>query len=493
LDATSSVQTQLNAKLSLSGGTMSGNIAMGSNKLTGLAAGSGVGDSVRYEQAILASGVNPFTAAQSMGSNKLTNLANGTANNDAVNFGQLTAVSNGNIWLAPLLDPDLVNDSLTTAPASPVLSTVYLIGASPTSPWRTVDGFGAGHAVYWTGGTFSSPASWIDILGRAVAIGDRFGVTMEHGSGSEGGNMVGNHNNIFVVSNATPGSYAYTITTPVTYNTVLVNNSLSQHFSHSYNYNGTSWVEIAGPGVITPGAALSFSGNTLNVLYDNVTIDLTSNQLEIKAGGISNSHINSGAAIAYSKLNLTNAIVNADINASAAIAVNKLAALTISRAIVSDGSGFLSASAVTSTELGYVSGVTSAIQTQLNAKLALAGGTMSGAIAMGTNKITGMGDPTLAQDAATKNYVDTNFTVTYNKENLTLNSTDITNQYKDLAHAVKANSLNLTVSGVMQYEGSDYSLSIPSSVTRVTFTGDLASGGNAALVSGDILHVMYAY
>lgn len=40
-------------------------------------------------------------------------------------------------------------------------------------------------------------------------------------------------------------------------------------------------------------------------------------------------------------------------------------------------------------------------------KLALAGGTMSGAIAMGTNKITGMGDPTSNQDAATKVYVDT--------------------------------------------------------------------------------------
>jgi len=42
-------------------------------------------------------------------------------------------------------------------------------------------------------------------------------------------------------------------------------------------------------------------------------------------------------------------------------------------------------------------------------KLPLAGGTMTGAIAMGTNKITGAGDPTAAQDVATKNYVDTNF------------------------------------------------------------------------------------
>ena len=42
-------------------------------------------------------------------------------------------------------------------------------------------------------------------------------------------------------------------------------------------------------------------------------------------------------------------------------------------------------------------------------KLSLTGGTMSGAIAMGTSKITGMGDPTLAQDAATKNYIDVLF------------------------------------------------------------------------------------
>lgn len=63
-------------------------------------------------------------------------------------------------------------------------------------------------------------------------------------------------------------------------------------------------------------------------------------------------------------------IVNADINASAAIGLTKLATVTASQALVSDASGFITASSVTATELGYLSGVTSAIQTQLNGKQA---------------------------------------------------------------------------------------------------------------------------
>lgn len=62
-------------------------------------------------------------------------------------------------------------------------------------------------------------------------------------------------------------------------------------------------------------------------------------------------------------------IANAQIKSAAAIALNKLAAATASRALESDASGFIVASSVTSTELGYLSGVTSTIQTQLNDKV----------------------------------------------------------------------------------------------------------------------------
>ena len=68
-------------------------------------------------------------------------------------------------------------------------------------------------------------------------------------------------------------------------------------------------------------------------------------------------------------LNTITNIENADIKAAAAIALNKLAATTASRALVSDASGFVTAATTTSAEIGYVNGVTSAIQTQLNGKL----------------------------------------------------------------------------------------------------------------------------
>lgn len=87
-------------------------------------------------------------------------------------------------------------------------------------------------------------------------------------------------------------------------------------------------------------------------------------------------------------------------------------------------------------------------------------------------------------------------------QQITLASGDITNQYIDLAHAIQgssaaANSLSLSVyGGPEQLKAVDYTVSLTGGaggVTRVSFAGDLASGGNAALVSGDIIMVNYQY
>lgn len=65
----------------------------------------------------------------------------------------------------------------------------------------------------------------------------------------------------------------------------------------------------------------------------------------------------------------TGVIVNVDINASAAIAFSKMEVLTADRVLLTNGSGQIITGSVTATEIGYLSGVTSAIQTQLGTKL----------------------------------------------------------------------------------------------------------------------------
>ena len=76
--------------------------------------------------------------------------------------------------------------------------------------------------------------------------------------------------------------------------------------------------------------------------------------------------------------------------------------LTASRAVVSDGSGKVAVSAVTSTEIGYLDGVSSAIQTQLNAKAPLAGATFTGQVNMSDDLVV-TGNLTVNGDTTTVN------------------------------------------------------------------------------------------
>ena len=87
--------------------------------------------------------------------------------------------------------------------------------------------------------------------------------------------------------------------------------------------------------------------------------------------------------------------------------------LTASRAVISNGSGKIDVSDVTSTELGYLASVTSAVQTQLDYKLPLTGGTMSGSLTLGGtldasyNLISNLSTPSGDNDAVNLGHLNT--------------------------------------------------------------------------------------
>ena len=104
----------------------------------------------------------------------------------------------------------------------------------------------------------------------------------------------------------------------------------------------------------------------------NTTVNVTWDSGSLTSGAITSVYIGivSATNTSLPPVIIDGTIVNADINAAAAIEFSKMEDLTVSRALVSDGSGDVSVSAVTSTEVGYLDDVSSNIQTQLDAKQA---------------------------------------------------------------------------------------------------------------------------
>lgn len=142
------------------------------------------------------------------------------------------------------------------------------------------------------------------------------------------------------------------------------------------------------------GANLELKVNTSNILEFN------GNPIVTLALGAANTALkmNSGGT-AYE----WGLLANANIDASAAIALSKLAAVTASRVLVSDASGFVSASSVTSTTLGYLD-ATSSIQTQIDGKEATITGaatTITGADLTASRALVSDGDGKIAAHANT--------------------------------------------------------------------------------------------
>ena len=100
------------------------------------------------------------------------------------------------------------------------------------------------------------------------------------------------------------------------------------------------------------------------------------------------------------------------------------------------------------------------------ASLPISGGTLTGPLAMSNNKITGVSDPTQAQDVATKNYVD--------KSNLTFSGT---------YDGSKAISITIPAPGISETQADSKYLQLSGG----TVAGELTVHTGLTIINGDAL------
>jgi hypothetical protein len=105
---------------------------------------------------------------------------------------------------------------------------------------------------------------------------------------------------------------------------------------------------------------------------------------------------------------------------------------------------------------------------------------MSGAIAMGTSKITGMGDPTSAQDAATKTYVDTADALKLNLSGGTMSGNIVMGSNKVTSTATPTTNDDLTRKGYVDgILGSATSAAASAAAALVSETAAAGSASSA--------------
>jgi hypothetical protein len=477
---TSAVQTQLNAKLNKAGDSMTGDLVMGGNKITSLGAP--------------------------------------TADGDAANKGYVDSAINGLAWKNPVRAIATSDQALS---GNPTIDGVALSDGDRVLLIGQLDPIENGIYVVnnaaWV--RASDLAVGFDAAGTAVFVQEGT-VNADNGfvCTSNSPSLVGTASLVFVQFTGA-GQILAGVGLAKTGNTLDVN--LGAGISQlPTDQVGIDLFSASGLMLTLDGTSPSTNEDSqLSVRLDSSTLAKSVDGLKVATGGITNNEVSASAAIAYSKLNLSNSIVNADISATAAIAYSKLAlsnsildadinsaaaitrsklanatintfatnnssgvlsatAVTANRAVITDANGLPAASATTNVELGYLSGVTSGVQGQIDAKVSKAGDTMTGALNMGANQINNLANPTLNQDAATKAYVDS-LAGTVEFEDNAFRILDDVDNTKKLAFEVSALTTATTRTVTMPDANVNLGL-VLTAVQRngsVAFTADQSMGG----------------
>ena len=158
-------------------------------------------------------------------------------------------------------------------------------------------------------------------------------------------------------------------------------------------------------GGLTGNVVGNVTGNVTGALTGNVTGSLSGN-VTASSGSSSfnnvtiNGQLDMNGATGATIINLSSPTNNGD-------AATKQYVDNAVANVIDSAPGALDTLNELAAALGDDANFATTITNSLATKLNLTGGTLSGTLALGTNKITGLGDPTANQDAATKGYVDT--------------------------------------------------------------------------------------
>jgi len=185
--------------------------------------------------------------------------------------------------------------------------------------------------------------------------------------------LLTNHAIIFKDSEGTPKTLTLGIPSPLTASwalTLPVSAGTSGQVLSTNGSGVTSWINAAGGGTInsgTTGQLAYYSGVGTTLSGETMSGDATiavGGALTIANDAITNVKVAAAAAIALSKLAPTTAYYWYVANASGVLTP---VAVTASRAVVTDSNGLPAVATTTATEIGYVNGVTSSIQAQIDA------------------------------------------------------------------------------------------------------------------------------